>query len=384
MLSGHATLEARCRVGASQTSVLVTEWSAAEKANLEGLLQGGAVGVAFSGCSMRVIPQCRLAGRYLWQRTTPSTETLEINSEAELFARLPLGAISLSGELNRSGSLAITTTVSGQRRLDGVTGADVPNQPACEEVTHVVSALTLGAFTLTAGESLRGGVGVSALSLPEVRGSASVRDHIVRTAGIATNCASASAETPGVDCSSPIQVFLSPVPGRSPPPGPPGTVAVDFESASEDVRWDLYVDDQATCTTPCSRWVDPTRPVVMRTRDFYPSSLRIGQLDHDAGPLQVTAAPTSMGELLTGLTFTTLGGLALISGISLTGVGCSSDRRESLCTPGLITMGVGAAVTVGSILLMLDARSRFTVRPIFGTDLERQWRAGLEASLIAF
>ena len=50
---------AGCRLGASQSSVLVTEWPAAEKANLEGqIAQGGAVAVEFSGCELRLLPEC--------------------------------------------------------------------------------------------------------------------------------------------------------------------------------------------------------------------------------------------------------------------------------------------------------------------------------------
>src|SRR2546422_903907 len=72
------SLESRCQLGASQTSVLVTEWAAAEKSNLEGMLGGGAVAVQFTGCQMRVLPQCRLQGQYMWQRTTPSSDYFDI------------------------------------------------------------------------------------------------------------------------------------------------------------------------------------------------------------------------------------------------------------------------------------------------------------------
>src|SRR5689334_15917374 len=61
--------QAKCRVAASQSSPLVTEWPASEKANLEVLLRNGTVAVAYSGCSMRLLPECRVKGEYHWQRT---------------------------------------------------------------------------------------------------------------------------------------------------------------------------------------------------------------------------------------------------------------------------------------------------------------------------
>jgi len=59
----EASLAARCKLGATQSSVLVTEWSAAEKANLEAMLGGGAVAVAFSGCEMQPLSQILLHTR---------------------------------------------------------------------------------------------------------------------------------------------------------------------------------------------------------------------------------------------------------------------------------------------------------------------------------
>src|SRR6476469_10919277 len=69
--------QGKCRVAASQSSPLVTEWPASEKANLEVLLRQGAVAVAYSGCSMRVLAECRVAGGYHWQRTTPASDSLQ-------------------------------------------------------------------------------------------------------------------------------------------------------------------------------------------------------------------------------------------------------------------------------------------------------------------
>jgi hypothetical protein len=84
-----------------------------------------------------------------------------------------------------------------------------------------------------------------------------------------------------------------------------------------------------------------------------------------AGPLQVVAKPTSKGKLATGITFTALGGLAVVTGITLTGVGCYSEDRDGMCNAGMITGGLGGVVTLGAVWLMLQARSRVTVRPLF-------------------
>ena len=81
----------------------------------------------------------------------PSTDSLEINDADELYAKLPLGAPSLEGELKRSGKLAVQTVVSGQLRLEGAATGDIPKEGPCAQATHIVSALSLGAFALKAG-----------------------------------------------------------------------------------------------------------------------------------------------------------------------------------------------------------------------------------------
>jgi hypothetical protein len=118
--------QAKCKVAASHSSPLVTEWPASEKSRLESLTMRGGVVVAYSGCEMRILDGCTVGGTYQYQRTTLSTDTIEIEDEDQLFSKLPLGAASLEGELARSGRLAVRTTVVGQLRLTETRRAKVP------------------------------------------------------------------------------------------------------------------------------------------------------------------------------------------------------------------------------------------------------------------
>ncbi len=357
----------KCRVAASQSSPLVTEWPASEKANLEALLRSGAVAVAYSGCSLRLLPQCRVAGSYLWQRTTPATDTLEINDEDELFARLPLGAASLEGELKRSGKLQVQTTVSGQLKLDERTTSAVPAEGPCAQATHLVGALSVGAFTLSSGAAARAKAGASVASIGEAGGSTSRDASVMRAAGDSASCGSGTDQAPHPNCASPIQVFLFPLPGRAAEEGPPGAVKVDFVSGNPASRWDVYADDQVICTTPCVRWVDPHRPVALRTRENgflqAPDRVQVANLlGHPAQHLQFHAHGTSNGKLVTGITFTTFSGMAVLSGVSLAGLGCATDR-STMCKAGWITLGTGSLALAGSIYLILDSRARAEVNP---------------------
>jgi hypothetical protein len=328
------------------------------------MLGSGAIAVAFSGCEMRLLPACHLAGQYTWQRTSVTSDRIEINNEAELYAKLPLGALSLGGELKKSGELAVETTVSGQARLQGMDPAMVTADPACAEATHVVTALSVGAYMLTAGGRETSSADASVHGIG-TNGKLGQTAKIVRGAGVASSCSGSTEQAPAIDCSSPIQVFLARIPGRGEPEAPPGTVKVDFVSTSGSTRWDVYVDDKATCTTPCSAFVDPSRPLAMRTREDQ-QRVEIGHVLTGLGPVQVAARPRENGKFVTGLTFTALGGMGVITGIALIGVGCSSSSRGGLCTAGEYTIVPSAIVTGVAIWLMVTSLAKVEQHPQYG------------------
>jgi hypothetical protein len=158
----------------------------------------------------------------------------------------------------------------------------------------------------------------------------------------------------------------SDVPTRPPPPGPPpGALRATFVSSSP-VRWDVKLDQIPACTTPCSLWVAPLQFVSLSSQERDSVRVDVGSLPR--GDVLVTAEPLSRGAYATGITFVTLGGMAVVTGITLTAVGCSTDQ-SGMCTAGLITGGAGAAVTVGSIWLMQRALPRARIVPaVSGTS----------------
>jgi hypothetical protein len=155
---GHDPTDlAKCSVAASQDQPLVTEWPAPYKARLEAMLMQGAVAVEYTGCELKIVDRCKLAGSYAWHRTTLSTDATQIRDEDELYAKLPLGAVALAGELKTRGSLEVETTVVGQLQLVGKAADDTTSGAECERATHLVTALSVGAFRLVAGGEVSAG-----------------------------------------------------------------------------------------------------------------------------------------------------------------------------------------------------------------------------------
>jgi hypothetical protein len=257
---------ARCKIAASSTSPLVTEWPASQKAHLEGLATHQAVAVAYAGCELRIVETCHLPGKYAWRRTTPATDTIEITNDDELYAKLPIGAAGLEGELARTGKLSVKTTVSGQLELEGLDTSHAPPDGTCAGVTHLVSAVSVGAFSLLsgAGASAKGG----ATGFGASAGGSTKRDEkVMREAGDPSAC-SAEGDTAPRNCASPIQIFLQPF-GAAAVPAPSGiagaapatasSLAIDVDfPATEGEHWALHDAGGTTlCDTPCTRAVPP-------------------------------------------------------------------------------------------------------------------------------
>jgi hypothetical protein len=255
----------KCKVAVSQESPLVTEWPASEKARLESLTARQVVAVQYSGCEMRIVDRCRVEGSYGWRATTLATDTVEIADADELYAKLPLGAVGLEGQLERSGRLAVRTTVSGHLEAAELP-SDLPRGKPCEGVTHIVKGISVGAFRLLSGGSVSAGGGAQIAGFG-AGGRRRSQEQVMREAGDPSFCAQSDEHAPHPQCASPIQVFLVPVDDPAAEPSAPlddqqrarelGGVMISFP-AREDEWWSLRDSEgRVLCDLPCSRWVPP-------------------------------------------------------------------------------------------------------------------------------
>jgi hypothetical protein len=153
---------------------------------------------------------------------------------------------------------------------------------------------------------------------------------------------------------------------------PPGQVELNFISEDERSPWELYVRDQLECSSPCTRWVNEWDGITLRSRSGR-HELYIPGLAAEGPPSRrvlVVAENPSRAKQVNGIVFTTLGGMAVVTGITFAAVGCSNpERRGGLCTAGLITGGVGLPMTAGAILMLIDSMAQAEVIPLEGVSL---------------
>jgi hypothetical protein len=134
-------------------------------------------------------------------------------------------------------------------------------------------------------------------------------------------------------------------------PGGPAPTRATFISTSSQ-QWEVVVDDQAMCGTPCSGPLFPLQFVVLRSQEARPVLLEVGRLP--PGDLIVSGKPLQEGKYAGGIVATTFGGMAIAVGITLTAVGLAKDRG-GMTTAGLITGAAGALTLPGGIYLMMTA-----------------------------
>ncbi len=195
---------ATCKVAKDPMNPLVVEWPGTAKVDLEAGFKQSLVIVSYQGCTLKVLNGCAAKGRYKFVDTTPTRDTMAISTNTDLYARLPLGAASLKGELESGSALKLDYVAVGQHV---VTAAPSSVAGDCEGATHYVRAITVGAYSLdvvagtaAGAEASIGNAGVGVNRKEEVRR--------LRGAGDVDRCLTRVAKG---ECGGVLQLGLAPL-----------------------------------------------------------------------------------------------------------------------------------------------------------------------------
>ncbi|MBI2394062.1 MAG: hypothetical protein HYV09_31110 [Deltaproteobacteria bacterium] len=143
----------------------VVEWDATDLASFEAKAARDTVFVKYTGCKIEVLDRCSdnsIAGKFGTygqpQWTSGTVQGFDIADEGELYAKLPLGAVSLSAKVAAGETLHLKYFVSGVAidSRDMVYAKDLAGYPGCQGATHFVSSYNLGAFELESTSHVEG------------------------------------------------------------------------------------------------------------------------------------------------------------------------------------------------------------------------------------
>jgi hypothetical protein len=185
------TGQAKCGVKASAAKPLVVEWPAADRAALEARATRSLVAVRYQGCEMEVLTSCTVQGAYSYLGLNQKREGVRIKSVDELYAQLPVGAVGLEAKLERAGQLNVDMVIVGRKEAERFEFSERDLEGRCSEATHVVTGLTLGAFSFYAGASAEVGAGVKVGNIGAGASSGTERE-VLKEDGNADACAAAT------------------------------------------------------------------------------------------------------------------------------------------------------------------------------------------------
>lgn len=192
----------------------IIEWDATDMSSFEQYAAGDLVVVKYEGCKLKVLDECRndnvrgSQGAYKppeW--TTGQLESIDIQNEGDLVAKLPLGEATLGGRVSAGEKFHMEYYVAGTRQATrpALYRGEMP-QEGCEGATHFVYAYNLGAFALGSARELNASADVSAFGFGAA-GSQTNKSKIDKKGGDLSVCKSDSArEIEG--CKAPIRLNL--------------------------------------------------------------------------------------------------------------------------------------------------------------------------------
>lgn len=197
--------QSTCKVAKDPLNPLIVEWPGTQKVILDRASQRGAVVVSYVGCVLKVLSACRAVGEYELKAVTPVRDKMTIESESELYARLPLGVAQLKGDLASSSRLELEYVAVGQRELSRLPGALSGD---CGGATHYVQSIIVGAYGLDAVGMAKGS-GSGGVGVQEVGGGHSEMVRRLRGSGDLSTCLEVGAK--GSACGAVLQLGLAPL-----------------------------------------------------------------------------------------------------------------------------------------------------------------------------
>jgi hypothetical protein len=206
------TKDTRCSVQRSWDKPLIVEWPSADRLELEARAKSGPVVVHYSGCEMRMLSGCRVDGRYVFTPTTPKSDTIAIRDADELYATIPIGAASFEGKLEKYGQLNVSMTMVGRMATTEPDVGRAQLSGTCEEATHVIAGITVGAFEFYAGAEASVG-GHADVVVAEAGGESSAGRHTFTRDGSRQACSTASSTdtAPPASCGAVLRVEVVPI-----------------------------------------------------------------------------------------------------------------------------------------------------------------------------
>jgi hypothetical protein len=205
----------RCARADGEVRPFVVEWDATDLSDFEAHAARDIVFVKYEACGLELLTGCAdqsLRGKHgayhapRW--TSGGVESFSIEDESDLYTKLPLGVVSLSGRVQRGEKLELLYHVSGvaSATRDSVHRREISDNPRCQAATHFVHAYNVGAFALETA-SKRREAGSADVAVAGAGAGHRSQMQVLKRAGVLESCRGQSASDT-LTCRVPIRLHL--------------------------------------------------------------------------------------------------------------------------------------------------------------------------------
>jgi len=195
----------RCEQNGTQLRPFVVGWDATEQSEFSAHGQRSLMVVKVSGCTIELLSSCQIPGEYRLRTTEGAMQSLQVSSEGELYATLPLAIAKLSGKLHRDSSLDLKYFVRGMKYATAPILYRSDLGAGCEGATHYVLNYAAGAYSLAERASRGAGAGV------DVGGVGAGAKEEASSASLFQGGSLDACATGGVTCTAPVRLRLMPI-----------------------------------------------------------------------------------------------------------------------------------------------------------------------------
>lgn len=247
----------------ARADLMVVDWTPEARGDLEVAMKEGLALLAYDCKSAKLVPACSLAGSYNYIGTTKREKKIEMSTNDEIAANLPVSGVSwlteIGGKFGRETALLAQMVMIGKRSSGKKIAQRGELEGTCAEATHFVRAATIGAFAVASGSKAELGAQATLMGKGGSAGSKSATKIESQDGDMASCDASTpDAKQPPAQCGAIVRIEIEPI-GAAPPAAPelavatcaPGFVMADGACVRPDKPHQCSPDDAAACKAQC-------------------------------------------------------------------------------------------------------------------------------------
>lgn len=223
---GEAPVECKGDLGYGEP--FVVDWSSTQRLDLEVAMKTGLVPVRYTCEELRVVKGCKIRGDYAFAGVSRKEDLIRIENAADVRANFRVNVAKLEAAMTRGSTIDLALVLVGKQSSTASTVTrDVLEGSTCDEATHVVGGVAVGAFAMATGSAGQVSAAGEIFKLGGASAESSSNKQALSRDGDVAACAGTSPNDaqPPDQCRSAIRVELLPLvarkEGEAAPPSPP-------------------------------------------------------------------------------------------------------------------------------------------------------------------